>query len=308
MCIAIGLVTISAKGADPVAAGALDAGRVQSLLGKPNLTAWCIVPFDGKHRNPEQRAAMLQRLGIKRLAYDWRGKDIPTFDAELAALKKHDVQLGAFWLSMSRDPANDDRVKAVLDFIRRNRVKLEIWVMVNQGGLDQLDQQGKVDAMAKPVAWLADEAARLGCRVGLYNHGGWYGDPVNQIAIIEKIDRPNVGIVYNQHHGHGDVDRFGELLQKMMPHLLAVNLNGMDRAGDQRGRKLLPLSAGELDEPLLRQLVASGYDGPVGILGHTQDDVELRLADNLAGLAWLRQKLIGQNPGPRPTMHTYTKP
>lgn len=284
----------------------LDEARVTSLLGEANLTAWCIVPFDGKHRGPQQRAAMLQRLGIQRLAYDWRDKDIATFDAELAALQKHHVALGAFWLSMSRDPANDPHVAAVLDFVRRNQVKLEIWVMIDQGGLGAMDQQAKVDAMAAPVAWLADEAARLGCKVGLYNHGGWFGDPVNQIAIIRKINRPNVGIVYNLHHGHADVDRFEALLKQMMPHLLAVNLNGMNRGGERD--KVLPISTGELDETLLRQLVVSGYAGPIGILGHTQDDVELRLADNLAGLAWLRRKLTGRNPGPRPAMTTYKMP
>ena len=41
-------------------------------LSRSNLVAWCIVPFDSQKRSPVQRADMLQRLGIQRLAYDWR--------------------------------------------------------------------------------------------------------------------------------------------------------------------------------------------------------------------------------------------
>ncbi len=53
------------------------------LFARDNLIAWCIVPFDSKKRKPEERAAMLEKLGFKHFAYDWRADDIPTFDAEI---------------------------------------------------------------------------------------------------------------------------------------------------------------------------------------------------------------------------------
>src|SRR5262249_45440442 len=147
---------------------------------------------------------------------------------------------------------------------------------------------------------LAEEAAKIGCSVGLYNHGGWFGEPENQIAIIEQLKLPNVGIVYNLHHGHVHLDRFPELLKKMRPHLYALNLNGMERNGDQLGKKILPLGQGALDLDLLRAVRASGYQGPIGIIGHTQDDAEARLQDNLDGLQWLVDQLDGNPAGPRP--------
>jgi hypothetical protein len=67
------------------------------LFARTNLVAWCIVPFDAKKRGPEERAVMLERLGIKRLAYDWRAEHIPTFDAEMVALKKRGIEFTAFW-------------------------------------------------------------------------------------------------------------------------------------------------------------------------------------------------------------------
>jgi quinoprotein glucose dehydrogenase len=71
----------------------------------------------------------------------------------------------------------------------------------------------------------------------------------------------------------------------MKPWLLCLNLNGMDPAGDQRGRKILPLAVGSEDSRLLRLVRESGYQGPVGILNHTGEDAEARLLDNLDGLA-----------------------
>src|SRR5687768_9449389 len=39
-------------------------------FSRENLVAWCIVPFDSTKRGPEERAAMLDRLGFRRFAYD----------------------------------------------------------------------------------------------------------------------------------------------------------------------------------------------------------------------------------------------
>jgi hypothetical protein len=91
----------------------------------------------------------------------------------------------------------------------------------------------------------------------------------------------------------------------MMPHLLCLNLNGMVKGGDKAGKKIVPLAQGELDVEMLTVIRDSGYAGPIGILGHTDDDAEERLADNLDGLAWLRVKLSGKDPGPKPKCRTW---
>lgn len=160
-----------------------------NIYARDNLIAWCIVPFDSKERNPEQRAEMLNKLGFTMLAYDWREKHIPEFDAELEALKKHDIKLQAFWLYSGPNPENDKNLPIILDLLKRHRVKTEIWCMI--GGIkdmDKLTQQQKVEAVAKPVAYIADKAAEIGCTVGLYNHGGWYGMPENQVGLTMNVD------------------------------------------------------------------------------------------------------------------------
>jgi len=91
----------------------------------------------------------------------------------------------------------------------------------------------------------------------------------------------------------------------MLPHLLCLNLNGMDIAGDTKGRKILPIGAGTEDLKVLRQVRASGYAGPVGILNHTMEDAEGRLRDNLDGLRHLVPQLDDLPPGPKPKYRTY---
>src|SRR5262249_19826128 len=158
---------------------------------------------------------------------------------------------------------------------------------------------------AQALRPIALEADKIGCTIGLYNHGGWFGEPENQIAIIERLKLPGMGIVYNLHHGHDHLDRFSDLLRKMKPHLLALNLNGMVQKGDKTGKKILPLGQGDCDLDLLRAIQASGYQGPIGMLGHTMDDAEDRLRDNLDGLDWLVAQLSGKPAGPRPQPRTY---
>jgi putative heme-binding domain-containing protein len=278
----------------------------QRLFARDNLIAWCIVPFDAKKRTPEDRAVMLKRLGFKHFAYDWRPEHIPTFDAEVLALERHGVALDAFWVA----PGEVNREsRIILDLLKRHAVHAQLWVLLDLGS-DRVtgpEQDRRIAAACGKLRPLADEAAKIGCTLALYNHGGWFGEPENQIAIIERLRAQgarNVGIVYNLHHGHDHLARFSALLQKMKPYLLALNLNGMDTGGDRVGRKILPLGQGEHDLSLLRTIRDSGYRGPIGILGHTQDDAEARLLDNLDGLDWLLPQLEGKPPGPAPTLRT----
>ena len=280
------------------------------LFARDNLIAWCIVPFDAKARGPEDRAAMLRRLGFKHFAYDWRAKDIPTFDAEVEALRKHGVSLDAFWVSPG---VLDRESRLILDVLKRHGVKAQLWVLLDQGGdrVGGAEQRRRVEAASAGLKPLAEEAAKAGCSLALYNHGGWFGEPENQIAIIEHLKAQgveNVGMVYNLHHGHEHAGRLADVLKKSMPYLKAVNLNGMDPGPDPGARKILPIGQGSLDLALLRTIRDSGYGGPIGILGHTMDDAEARLRDNLDGLDWLVPQLDGHAPGPKPTPRTPVAP
>lgn len=278
------------------------------LFARTNLMAWCIVPFDAKKRGPEERAAMMEKLGLRHFAYDYRAEHISQFDAEIAACRKHGVNLGAWWFPT----VLNDEGRMILDVLKRNRVKAQLWVMGGGAPTKSPEEQRvRVEVEAKRIRTIAEAAATIGCTVGLYNHGSWFGEPENQIQIIESLQAQgvtNVGIVYNLHHGHEHLDRFPALLAKMKPHLLVLNLNGMTRGGDRIGKKILPMGQGDLDLGLLKVVRDSGWRGPVGILNHTDEDAEARLRDNLEGLEWLVPQLDGKPAGPKPQPRSWREP
>ncbi len=261
----------------------------EDIFAAPNLVAWCIVPFDAKKRGPEERAQMLDRLAIKRLAYDWRDEHIPTFDQEVETMQRHGIEITAWWFPGGLN----DAAQKILDCLQRHHVKTQLWVSLGDPA-PQAAQDGKVQAAAAALRPIAEAAAKIGCTVALYNHGGWFGEPENQVAIVERLQMPNVGIVYNLHHGHGHIARFPELLRKMQPYLLAINLNGMIADGDKAGKKILTLGQGDQELAMLKAIRDSGWRGPVGILDHRPEtDSEETLRANLAGLQQLRQQLGG---------------
>jgi sugar phosphate isomerase/epimerase len=280
----------------------------EDLFARSNLVAWCIVPFDAKKRGPEERAAMMQRLGIRLYAYDYRAEHIPTFDAEMEAIKRHGVSLTAWWF-----PGGiNDEARLILDVLKRHKIQTQLWITGSGAPAKTPEEQiARVEAEAKRLRPIAEEAAKIGCTVALYNHGGWFGEPENQIQIIERLKRDgitNVGLVYNQHHGHDHLDRFAELLQAMKPYLLTLNLNGMTRNGDRIGKKILPIAQGDLDLALLKIIRESGWRGPIGILNHTDEDAEARLLDNIEGLEWLLAQLDGKPAGPKPQPRSWREP
>ena len=268
----------------------------EPLYELKNLAAWCIVPFDNQKRSPEQRAAMVAKMGLTKVAYDWRQEHVPEFEAEMLAYKKHGIEFFAFW-------STHDQAFALFE---KHQLHPQIWVMAGNKGDTQ---EAKVKNAAEGLLPVIAKAAKIGSKVAIYNHGGWSGEPENMVAICEYLKKhhavSNVGIVYNLHHGHGHLARLDEALKLMLPHLLCLNLNGMDIGGDTKGRKILPIGVGSEDLKVLRQVRASGYAGPIGILNHTMEDAEGRLLDNLDGLRHLVPQLDDLPPGPKPMYRTY---
>lgn len=253
-----------------------------------NLVAWCIVPFDSQKRGPEQRAVMLDELGIKRLAYDYRAEHVASFEEEITTMKRHGIEMTAWWFPT----VLNDEAKLILSLIKKHQIHPQLWV--TGGGDPAMNQQQAqvfIESETKRIREIALAAQEAGCKVALYNHGGWYGEPENQIRLIQAIGLPNVGIVYNLHHAHHQLDRLESILRKIQPYLLAINLNGMETDGDRVGKKILPIGQGSRDKEVLKLIGQMNFDGPVGILNHTDLDARTRLKENLDGLGQLTKEL-----------------
>ena len=256
------------------------------LFAKQNLVAWCIVPFDSVERTPEERAMMLHELGITQLAYDWRLKHLSSFQDELKSLKNHDIKLKSVWIWIENDSTAilDSANQVILDVLKSQQIATDLWVGFSIKYFEGLSDDQKLDKGVKAVEYLQKKASGIGCTLNLYNHGDWFGDPRNQIRIIEKSGLKNIGMVYNFHHAHQQVDDFPNLLPKMLPYLKTVNLDGIKIDGP----KILTLGEGDKELEMLRTLKASGYNGSIGIIGHIEtEDVKVVLERNIEGLKTL---------------------
>ena len=263
-----------------------------SILAPENLLAWCIVPFDSPQRSPDARIAMLKRLGITQYAWDWRAQHLPFLPEEIRLAREAGVRIRGAWIWID---AQSDSVGAlsegnlaVIAAFEEARMPVEYWVGIHPNYFEGLDDAARVAKGAAIIGHIRDLAARSGGTVALYNHGDWFGEPDNQLRIIEAVGDSTVGIVYNFHHGHHQIDAFPGFLPRILPCLRAVNLNGMVPGGP----KILPIGSGTRECGMIALLRDSGYRGPIGILGHVDDvDVEAVLAGNLAGLRKIADSL-----------------
>jgi quinoprotein glucose dehydrogenase len=264
------------------------------LFARTNLVAWCIVPFDAKHRGPAERGEMLTRLGFSKVAYDWREQHVPTFEEEILTYKKRGLEFFAFW--STHDTA--------FDLFSKYGLHPQIWLTAPSPIAPTRDEQiRKAAAELLPVV---ERTRKAGCPLGLYNHGGWGGEPENLVAVCEYLrqnhNASHVGIVYNFHHGHGHIDDFAQSFARLKPYLLCLNINGMVGNGDAQGKMILTLAQGDQELAMLRVVQRSDWRGPIGILCHRTDaDAELVLADNLDGLDWLKKEMANPgSAGPKP--------
>jgi sugar phosphate isomerase/epimerase len=232
---------------------------------------------------------MLKKLGFKRFVYDWRAKDIPTFGEEIEALKKHGVELTAWW---SPTDAGDPVLLQALEVFKKHSVHPQLWVMGAGSPTKSAEEyKQRVEQEARRIQKIVELASPYGCQVHLYNHNGWFGIPDNEVAVIEQLKKAGitgVGMVYNFSHGHNDIAAFPEIWRRIQPYVVTVNVTGMVEDGEH---KLMPPSQGKFELEMMRTIQKSGWSGPVGLIAEQGGDAEVTLSNNLRGLEWLRKEL-----------------
>jgi len=286
-------LSVATLRAEPANSGTVKASPAAFALFAPqNIVAWCIVPFDKNQRPPAERIAMLQRLGLTQYAWDWRANHLKDLPEEIRLARAGGVRLRAIWLWIEGGADEVGRLAAgnrtVIDTVAQTGLSVEFWVGFHPNFFAGLDEPARISRAAAMMSYLRDQAAATHSTVAFYNHGDWIGEPDNQIKVIKAMGDPLVGLVFNFHHAHDMIEGFPGLLQRMLPYLKAINVNGMN----PQGPKILPIGQGTKEREMLRVVRQSGYAGPIGILGHVDDaDVEVILKQNLDGL----QKLAAEN-------------
>ena len=114
---------------------------------------------------------MLGRLGVKRVAYDWREEHVSTFEEEILQYKKHGLEYFAFW----------GVHESAFKLFEKYELHPQIWAMLPQASGET--QAQRVESAARRMAPLVERTRKMGCKLGLYNHGGWNGEPENMTAV-----------------------------------------------------------------------------------------------------------------------------
>jgi glucose/arabinose dehydrogenase/mono/diheme cytochrome c family protein len=274
--------------------------ELSPLWAAGNVFASDLVPFGKPLQNTQQRLDTLTELGIKRYVFSCREENLDVFDGEVREAKKRGIEL--FGVEVKATISVDARDR-LFQVIEKHGIHPQIWVFAEGGSSKtSTEDQATINRVVDQLRPFVTAAQRLDCQVGLYNHGGWFGVPENQLAMIERFENDgfkNVGMICNFHHSHKFLIGFHGKWGKTQSHILAVNLNGTvagantdGTTSNNDGITILPLSAGDQELGMMRVIQESGWRGPVGIIGHRFDEeVKTTLGNNLRGLDWLAHEL-----------------
>lgn len=258
----------------------------QSTIDISEVSPWCIVTFDKLKRTPEQRIDMLNNLGIKKYGYNWRENNLIDTKKEFRLAKENDIEITStlIWLNAKRDSIGNlsARNQKMLQILKETDTKPIVWVSFSNNFFKKLNQEASVNLAIDFIKYVKTKTDEAGCQLALYNHKGWFGNPYNQIEILERLQKENINlkIVFNFHHAHDFVDDFSEIFKKIKPYTYHINLNGMVNS-DQ---KIFTLGKGKHEQRMIKTLIKNDYQGSWGVLGHiNEEDVEEVLKRNIKG-------------------------
>lgn len=232
----------------------------------PAFFAFCMDTHDSQKRTLEEQAALLAELGYDGAGHLW----LDDLKQRIDTLDAHGLKLFQVYLAVSIAPdatPYDPRLKDSLALMKGRDAMLAL-LMSGSPPSDPAGD-GRAVELVQEIAALAEDA---GVRVVLYPHSGdWLERVEDAVRIVQKVDRPNVGVMFNLCHWLkvDDEQNLKPLLTAAMPYLFAVSIHGADRASEIRagtGNWIQPLDSGSFDVGALLHLLRElGYQGPVGL-------------------------------------------
>ena len=253
---------------------------------------FCIDWHDAKKRDFAAQAAMLKELGydgVGHLFLDHVAERLKTLDD--AGLKLYQITIVVD--VAPGKPAFESKFKDVLPLLKGRHVQ---FVILTNGAKPS---DPSADAHAVEIfREMSDLARDSGSQLLLYPHiNSWIERIDDAVRVAEKVDRPNVGVMFNLCHWlRVDTRRdYRPLLQAAIPRLWAISINGADELDPQPGwaHYIQPLGQGSFDVGrLLKTLKELGYKGPIGLQCYgIGGDAQEHLARSMAAWRKLRENL-----------------
>lgn len=252
------------------------------------LFPFCIDWHDAKKRNFTEQAAMLKELGYPGMGHIWLDRveeRLQTLDA--AGLRLYQITM-VVDLAPDKAPYDVQRFKEVCAAIKGRNVQFDLLVNGRKPSDPAFD-----DLAVSVLREMSEQARDSGAQLLLYPHlGSWIERLEDSVRVADKVDRPNVGVMFNLCHWlRVDSSRdYRPLLKLAMPRLWAVSLNGADNRDERPGwdRYIQPLGQGDFDvAAFVRALREVGYRGPIGLQCYgIGGDTREHLAESMQ--AWQR--------------------
>lgn len=240
-----------------------------------------------KIKSPSEQAALLKELGYAGIAS--RSGEVTKL---IPALNEVGLKMIVSYtpIKVNADSAKvDPGLAEEIKLLKTHNSFIWIYVTGERG-------KPKDDLVVAEIRRVADMAAEAGLQISIYPHFGFYIATVDEaLKIIEKVDRPNVGICFNLCHFlmQNNIEDLEKTIRAAAPHLNLVSINGADKGSKLPLDKALQrLDRGSYDvSEFLKLLDDAGYKGPVtlqcyNIKGDDRENLKASMA------AW--QKLTKQ--------------
>jgi sugar phosphate isomerase/epimerase len=223
--------------------------------------------WNAKSDSPEYWVKLIDEIGFDGVEL----MGLKRIDGMLPELKKRDLKLFTLYIKIDID-SDQPYDPQLRQYIRRlKNTGLHLWVHVHSEKYPPSDPAG--DEKCIPIiSELADYADKFGVKIAFYPHTNFWVEKVDDgVRLAKKIDKPNVGTVFNLCHflKKDEPEKLEEKLKRAMPHLFLVSINGADK-GDTNNMKwnrlIQPLGSGDYDVlNVLEILKEQGYRNPVGL-------------------------------------------
>lgn len=237
---------------------------------KPELFAFQTGFANASAKDPESLVRLVNQSGFDGIELMGLGQ----VEQFLPLLKEQGLKLHSIYLKLDLDQPGqpvDPRWSRILDQYGKDIEA--VWFHVHSREYSSSDPAGD-ERCVKILRTLSDQVTSSGIKIGIYHHVGLWAERFSDgVRIARKVDRPNVGAVFNLCHylktvGPASVENE---LSEAFPHVALVSINGADDGETTSmgwSQLIQPLDQGSFDVArVLKVLKKSGYEGPIGLQG-----------------------------------------
>jgi sugar phosphate isomerase/epimerase len=230
---------------------------------------------DSQYNTAEKQVELVKSMGFSGMEQE----GIDGLSETLKALNKHKLKLYTMYINVDIDnpeQAYDGRLEDVFKLLKGRGTMP--WFYVTS------KKYKPSDPSADPIAVntlqkIADLASKYGIKVMVYPHKDYWIERVDDaVRIATQVNRKNFGLTFNLCHylaveGLNAEARFIPTVEKAMPYLFAISVNGADSptasnlvSSNVWEYFIQPLDKGNFDNfKYIEAFLSRGFKGPVGL-------------------------------------------